>query len=375
MDKYFELKISINPEIEEIVSDICFTHFSCEGVVLAEEAYKDLEMTSTTSGTLRVFLSEINENPIEILKTERELLKSRGFTDEELGSWAVTLDEKENQDWSKKWKEKWTVTHVTDKITVVPSWIEYKPKENEIIITLDPGCAFGTGTHQTTQLCMKALEKYLKKGDSVADIGTGSGILAILAKKLGVNPVGTMAHEWIMCVGQGNHKHNPAYSNWYALDYWVKEYGILNGTALTDAITTDCFLRDFQLTYSTLFSGVRHDSGDPIEWGEKMIDHYKSLGIDPTTKTLLFSDSLDFERASNIYAHFKGKARVAFGIGTYIANDTSVPALNIVMKTTACNGQDVAKISDVEGKGMCKNPEYVDYLQRCIRWRMEHETV
>lgn len=189
MDKYFELKISINPEIEEIVSDICFTHFSCEGVVLAEEAYKDLEMTSTTSGTLRVFLSEINENPIEILKTERELLKSRGFTDEELGSWAVTLDEKENQDWSKKWKEKWTVTHVTDKITVVPSWISYEPKVNEVIITLDPGCAFGTGTHQTTQLCMKALEKYLKKGDSVADIGTGSGILAILAKKLGAGNV------------------------------------------------------------------------------------------------------------------------------------------------------------------------------------------
>jgi nicotinate phosphoribosyltransferase len=201
-------------------------------------------------------------------------------------------------------------------------------------------------------------------------VGTSN---VLLAKKLGVNPVGTMAHEWIMCVCQGNHKHNPAYSNWYALDYWVKEYGILNGTALTDAITTDCFLRDFQLTYSTLFSGVRHDSGDPIEWGEKMIEHYKSLGIDPTTKTLLFSDSLDFERANKIHAHFDGKAKVAFGIGTYIANDTKVPALNIVMKTTACNGQDVAKISDVEGKGMCKNPAYVDYLQRCINWRMEHE--
>ena len=189
MDKYFELKISINPEIEEIVSDICFTHFACEGVVLAEESYKDLEMTSTTSGTLRVFLTEINENPIEVLKTEREILKSRGFTDEELGSWAVSVDEKENQDWSKKWKEKWTVTKVTDKITVVPSWIEYEPKKDEIIIILDPGCAFGTGTHQTTQICMKALEKYLKKGDSAADIGTGSGILAILAKKLGAGTV------------------------------------------------------------------------------------------------------------------------------------------------------------------------------------------
>ena len=183
-----------------------------------------------------------------------------------------------------------------------------------------------------------------------------------LARKFGIKPVGTMAHEWIMCVGQGNHKHNPAYSNWFALDAWVKEYGVLNGTALTDAITTDCFLRDFQLTYATLFSGVRQDSGDPIEWGEKMIAHYEELGIDAHTKTLLFSD-----------AHFAGRAKVAFGIGTYVANDTDVPALNIVMKTTECNGQDVAKISDSEGKGMSKNPEYEEYLMRCINWRMEHE--
>lgn len=118
-----------------------------------------------------------------------------------------------------------------------------------------------------------------------------------LAKKHKLTPVGTMAHEWIMCSGQGNKKHNPAYSNWYALDAWVKEYGVLNGTALTDTITTDCFLRDFQLTYATLFSGVRHDSGDPVEWGEKMIAHYKNLGINPEMKTLLFSDSLDFKRA------------------------------------------------------------------------------
>ena len=194
-----------------------------------------------------------------------------------------------------------------------------------------------------------------------------------LAKKFGVTPVGTMAHEWIMCVGQGNHKHNPAYSNWYALDAWVKEYGVLNGTALTDAITTDCFLRDFQLTYATLFSGVRHDSGDPFEWGDKMIAHYKALGVDPTTKTLLFSDSLDFERAHKLHAYFNGKIKVAFGIGTYLSNDTDVPALNIVMKTTACNGMDVAKISDVEGKGMCKNAAYVHYLKRCIDWRMNNE--
>ena len=212
----------------------------------------------------------------------------------------------------------------------------------------------------------------LNKDKSCQSVFVGTSNV-FLAKKFGVKPVGTMAHEWIMCVGQGNHKHNPAYSNWFALEAWVKEYGVLNGTALTDAITTDCFLRDFQLTYSTLFSGVRHDSGDPIEWGEKMIAHYDKLGIDARTKTLLFSDSLNFERADMIYRHFKGRAKIAFGIGTYLANDTDVEPLNIVMKTTACNGQDVAKISDIEGKGMCKNPDYVKYLKRCIDWRMKYD--
>ena len=184
---YYELKISINPEMEDIISDIFFSNFDCEGVVLAEEAYKDLEMTSTTRGTLRVFLTSFPQNLKEILHIERELLKERGFSDEELGSLEIELEEKENQDWSKKWKEKWDVTHVTDKISIVQSWLSYTPKENEITITLDPGCAFGTGTHQTTQLCMKALEKYMPKGASVADIGTGSGILAICAIKLGAS--------------------------------------------------------------------------------------------------------------------------------------------------------------------------------------------
>ena len=209
MSNYYELKISINPNIEEIVSDICFSNFDCEGIVLAEEAYKDLEMTSTTRGTLRVFLSNIKNNPLEILKTERELLKERGFTDEELGSWEISVDEKENQDWSKKWKEKWTVTHVTDKVAVVPSWLEYTPKKGEITITLDPGCAFGTGTHQTTQLCMKALEKYMPQDAIVADIGTGSGILAIYAMKLGAKSAyGCDIDETVIDVCRENAKIN-----------------------------------------------------------------------------------------------------------------------------------------------------------------------
>ena len=223
---------------------------------------------------------------------------------------------------------------------------------------------------EAQELAVKRLAEENSKFVDSNCVGTSN---VYLAKKYNLIPVGTMAHEWIMCVGQGNHKHNPAYSNWFALDAWVKEYGVLNGTALTDTITTDCFLKDFQLTYATLFSGVRHDSGCPFEWGDKMIKHYKELGIDPTTKTLLFSDSLNFEKATKIKEYFEGKVKVAFGIGTYISNDTCVEPLNIVMKTTLCNGMDVANISDVKGKGMCKNDAYVEYLQRCLDWRMKND--
>ena len=193
---YTELQIRINPQIEDIVSDFCFENLPCEGVVLAEETYKDLEMVSTTEGTLKVFLnfdshSElVSESYIKkILTAERELLKSRGLTDEELGSWDFVISDKPNEDWSKKWKEKWDITRVSDKIVVVPDWLEYNAEPDEVVIRLEPGCAFGTGTHQTTQLCMMAIEKYMQKGAKVADIGTGSGILAICAKKFGASYV------------------------------------------------------------------------------------------------------------------------------------------------------------------------------------------
>ena len=181
--------------MEDLVSGIFFENFNCEGVILAEETYKDLEMVDTTQGTLRVFLN--SDDNFEDLKFDIENILdmyrleflSRGMTEFELGSWDFELEEKKSEDWSKKWKEKWDVTHVTEKIAVVPDWIDYQPKDREVVIKLEPGCAFGTGTHQTTQLCMKALEKYMKKNDKVADIGMGSGILSILAKKLGASYV------------------------------------------------------------------------------------------------------------------------------------------------------------------------------------------
>ncbi len=189
MKTYFELLIEINPAIEDVISEFCFENLPCEGVILAEESYKDLEMTSTTRGTLKVFLTEKPLALDELLTEYRKLLIQRGFTDEMLGSWKHTLTEKENEDWSKKWKEKWDITRVSDKIVIVPDWLEYSEKPDEIVIRLEPGCAFGTGTHATTQLCMKAIEIIGVKDKDVADIGTGSGILAICAKKFCANYV------------------------------------------------------------------------------------------------------------------------------------------------------------------------------------------
>ena len=195
-----------------------------------------------------------------------------------------------------------------------------------------------------------------------------------LAKKYGVKICGTQAHEFFQLF-QGHHEYNPAYSNMLAMKAWIKEFETDNGIALTDCIGTDCFLLDFNKTYATLFNGVRHDSGDPIAWGDKMLTHYEKLGIDAKQKTLLFSDSLDFERATKIKKYFEGRCKIAFGIGTFLSNDCGVPALNIVHKMVECNGAPVAKISDVAGKGMCRDNEYVNYLQRAIDWRLRHEKV
>lgn len=218
MDRnYFELRLKINPDMEDLISEIFFDNFDCEGVVLAEETYKDLEMVSTTEGTLKIFLKDDDSTTFEDMKYDvenvldlyREEFLSRGLTDEELGSWDFELEEKKSEDWSQKWKEKWDVTHVTDKIAVVPDWIDYVPKKGEVIIKLEPGCAFGTGTHQTTQLCMKALEKYMKPNDKVADIGMGSGILSILAKKLGASYVyGCDTDDTVIEVAKENAKKN-----------------------------------------------------------------------------------------------------------------------------------------------------------------------
>ena len=194
----------------------------------------------------------------------------------------------------------------------------------------------------------------------------------MLAKRNGLKQIGTYAHEFVQMY-QGIDSIPLAYTNHYALEDWYDEYRGDNGTALTDTITTDLFLLDFNRAMVNNFTGVRHDSGDPYEWGEKMIAHYQKYGADPKTKLLLFSDSLDFDRAQAIYEHFSDRAKVSFGIGTFCSNDTNEEALNIVIKLQFVNGRAVAKLSDSKGKEMCRDEDYLEYLERSVEFRLGRE--
>ncbi len=193
-----------------------------------------------------------------------------------------------------------------------------------------------------------------------------------LAMKYNVTPIGTYAHEFVQMY-QGIDSIPLAYSNHYAMRDWYEEYKGDNGTALTDTITTDLFLLDFDRSMVNNYTGVRHDSGDPYAWGEKMIRHYESYGVDPKTKLLLFSDSLDFDRAQKLYDRFRDRTKVSFGIGTFVSNDTSAPALNIVIKLQYVNGRPVAKLSDTPGKAMCRDADYLTYLKNSVAFRLRRE--
>lgn len=195
-------------------------------------------------------------------------------------------------------------------------------------------------------------------------IGTSN---VYFAKKYNLKPVGTMAHEYIM-VGQGREDVPLKNSQKAMLQSWIDEYRGDLGIALSDTLGIDAFLRDFDLYFAKLYDGLRHDSGDPIGWGKKVIKHYEKLGIDPRTKKLVFSDGLTFEKADYLYRVFKKEAQISFGIGTNLTNDfEDVTPLQIVMKITECNGRPVAKISDSPGKGMCKDPHFLTYLKEVFQ--------
>ncbi|ROP58951.1 nicotinate phosphoribosyltransferase [Enterobacter sp. BIGb0383] len=186
-----------------------------------------------------------------------------------------------------------------------------------------------------------------------------------LARRLSLTPMGTQAHEWF----QAHQQISPdlATSQRAALAAWLEEYPDQLGIALTDCITMDAFLRDFGPEFATRYQGLRHDSGDPVEWGEKAIAHYQKLGIDPLSKTLVFSDNLDLTKAVSLYRHFSSRVNLSFGIGTRLTCDIpQVKPLNIVIKLVECNGKPVAKLSDSPGKTICHDKAFVRALRKAF---------
>jgi nicotinate phosphoribosyltransferase len=202
----------------------------------------------------------------------------------------------------------------------------------------------------------------LKSGIGPKFVGTSN---VDLARRHDLTPLGTMAHEYLQaCQAAGPRLRD---SQRFAFDTWAKEYRGDLGIALSDVCGMDAFLRDFDLFFCKLFDGVRHDSGDPFEWGEKLLAHYRVMRIDPKTKVMVFSDQLDVPLAIRLFEHFRGRSQVAFGIGTNLTNDVGHPALSIVIKMTRCNGQPVAKISDEPSKSMDYDPSYVAYLREVFQ--------
>ncbi len=185
-----------------------------------------------------------------------------------------------------------------------------------------------------------------------------------LAKELGLVPIGTMAHEFIQaCQALGPRL---AETQRFAFEVWAREYRGDLGIALSDTYSLKAFLRDFDLYFCKLFDGARQDSGDPFAWGEAMIEHYRKNRIDPKTRNLIFSDSLDIPKAAEIWRRFRDQTNVSFGIGTNLTNDTGVDPINIVIKMTECNGQPVVKLSDSPGKVISTDQHYLAWVRQAF---------
>ncbi len=206
---------------------------------------------------------------------------------------------------------------------------------------------------------LRTLATRLGSGVSAQFAGTSN---VLFAMKLGLTPLGTMAHEYLQaCQALGPRLRD---SQVFGFESWAKEYRGDLGIALSDVYGMSAFLRDFDMYFCKLFDGARHDSGDPFDWGERMIAHYVKNRVDPKTKTLIFSDGLTVPRIVELYQQFKGRCQLAFGIGTNLTNDLGYEPLQIVIKMIRCNGQPVAKLSDTPSKNMCDDEKYLAYLRQ-----------
>lgn len=217
---------------------------------------------------------------------------------------------------------------------------------------------FGT-RRRHSQAWQEYVLKTLKEEVPSYLIGTSN---VYLGMKLGVKPVGTMAHEFL----QSFQTLAPQLKKFQktALKTWKEVYKDKLLVALTDVISTDSFLKDLDTNLTKSYTGLRHDSGDPIVFGEKVLAHYQVHGVNSMEKTLVFSDGLDIPKSSNIYNHFKDRVNMVFGIGTNLTNDVGVKALNIVIKMVSCGNKPVAKISDEPSKAICEDPKFLAKLKK-----------
>lgn len=185
-----------------------------------------------------------------------------------------------------------------------------------------------------------------------------------LARELELVPIGTMAHEFI----QAAQALGPrlAETQRFAFEVWAREYRGDLGIALSDTYSLKAFLRDFDMYFCKLFDGARQDSGDPIAWGEAMIEHYRNNRVDPKTRNLIFSDSLNIPKAAEIWRTFRDRINVSFGIGTNLTHDTGSDPINIVIKMTECNGQPVVKLSDSPGKIVSTDQAYLNWVRQAF---------
>jgi len=241
----------------------------------------------------------------------------------------------EQNDYEPPWGMEKTISHAREKAEVL--------KNNKIKFA-----DFGTRRRFSTEVHMK-VTKAISEVAQDNFVGTSN---LLLAKNLQLRPIGTQAHEWFMYHGA---TFGYRQATELALKHWSNVYHGDLGIALTDTYTSDVFFDSFGTFYAKLFDGIRHDSGDAIVFTEKAIEHYKLLSIDPTTKTIVFSDGLNVDDCIAINRYCLGKIRCSFGIGTNLTNDCGANPLDVVMKMVACrdSGKDwlpTVKLSDIPGK-------------------------
>lgn len=229
-----------------------------------------------------------------------------------------------------------------DKDALLDYYNRTSDKRNRLV---EAGCIFSEfGTrrrrsYSVQEMCIRAF-----KGS-----GNCAGTSNVhLARLYDMPAVGTTAHEWTMGASA---LCSLRHANRYALDNWVKVYRGHLGIALTDTFGTAAFFKDFDLYFAKLYDGVRHDSGNPYTFADNVVAHYKSLGVDPLSKRIIFSDGLTVDEAIKINDHCAGKIKVSFGIGTHFTNDVpGSKALNMVIKLRSVDGIEVVKISDTPTK-------------------------